>query len=530
MKDQALGKVRKVWDDFKAFQPGQKAVTIVAVVALIVGGIAFAMWRSQPHFSPLYSNLDPADASAIVEKLSEDGIPYELAAGGAQILVPSEQVYDARLSMSAEGLPGSSAGGYSLLDQEGITTSEFKQQVDFQRAIEGELSKTIMAIDGVANSTVHLAIPKQDVFNDGSKRPTAAVMLTMRPGANISAAQVQSVVYLVSSAVPELAAEDVTVADSKGNVLAAPGEGLGAIGGTDARSQMTADYNARLASSIQSMLNKALGDGRSVVTVNAELDFDNTSTTTQSYTHEDDMPPVWSEQSTENYAGDRGTGGIIGTGDPIEDATDGEFGGAGTYDKTHTIVTNALGTVTQVVENTPGAVKNLSVAVLLDDATEALNIGAIEALVTSAAGLNMERGDRLAIQSMTFDTSGELAAAEAEAAALAEAEAAAQAEQLQNWIRQGIIAGVILLIVLITWLTSRRRRKAAALAAQQEEDLELITHQLPQGALLPLPDPVPAAPAEPAEDPNASRKALAALAEEEPDEVARVLSGWLSGG
>lgn len=530
MKTQATDWAKKVWGDFKAFAPGQKAVTILAVLALVVGGILFASWKSQPTYSPLYSNLSAQDAAAVVQNLSDNGVPYKLAAGGSQILVPADVVYDTRLTMSAAGLPGSSSSGYALLDQEGITTSDFKQQVDFQRAIEGELGKTIMAMDGVASATVHLAIPKQDVFNDGSKVPTAAVMITTQPGMTLSHPQVQSVVYLVSSGVPELVPENVTVADSSGKVLAAPGDDLMGLGGNDARSQMTQEYNARVAGALQSMLGKALGEGHAVVTVNAELDFDHTSTTTQDYLHDDERPPLWTDETTETYTGNAGAGGTLGTGEPGDEPVEvvGTADDGGNYDKSHRTITNALGTVTKTVQNTPGAVKKLSVAVLLDKDAPNMDAGAIQALVTSAIGLDAERGDTLAIQAMAFDNSAAEAAQAEREAAEAEAAAAARAAELNSWIRQGTIAGLILLVFLGTVIAARRRKKNDP-EEPVEDEVPLMTHTLPEGALL-MPEPEVTAPEpEPIQigDGGAGRRALVALADDRPDEVARVLSSWL---
>lgn len=527
MKTQATAWMKKVSTDFKSFAPGQKAVTIAAIAALIVGAILFANWKSQPTYAPLYSNMAPADAAAVVQELSDNGVKYKLEAGGTQILVPADVVYDTRLQMSSAGLPASSAGGYSLLDQEGITTSDFKQQVDFQRAIEGELAKTIQSLDGVTTATVHLAIPKQDVFNDGSKKPTAAVMVTTSAGMTLSHAQVQSIVFLVSSAVSELSPDDVTVADSAGKVLAAPGDDIMGLGVNDARSQLTQDYNNRVASAIQEMLSKALGDGHAVVTVNSELDFDQTSTTTQEYSHNPDHPPLWTEEQSETYTGRDGDGGTLGVGDEAEQPeVAGTTDNGGNYDKTHTTVTNALGTVTQTVQNTPGNVKKIAVAVLLDRNAPNLDEPAIQALVTSAVGLDTERGDTLAIQAMAFDTSAADEAAAEQAAAAEAAAAEAKSAQISSWIKQGTIAGLILLVFIGTILASKRRKKDDVMAEVDSDELELITHELPANALM-APTPVPAPEPPAMSEGSAGRLALVALADERPDEVARVLSGWL---
>src|SRR5690349_13194107 len=155
------GRGTTAWNSFTS---GQKAVTIVAILALAIGGYFFATWAGQPQYAPLFTNLAGADASSIVDKLTSDGTPYELADGGGTILVPKDKVYAERISMSSAGLPSQGEAGYALLDKQGVMTSDFMQRVTYRRALEGELGKTIRAIDGVTAATVHLAIPEKDVF------------------------------------------------------------------------------------------------------------------------------------------------------------------------------------------------------------------------------------------------------------------------------------------------------------------------------------------------------------------------------
>ena len=223
MKDKVLETAQRLWRGFLAFTPGQKAVTIAAILALTVGGYAFSSWASKPDYAPLFTNLAPADASAIVDKLNANKTPYQLAANGTEILVPQKQVYNLRLTMSSAGLPSSGSTGYSLLDKEGITTSEFKQQVDYQRALEGELSKTIKSINGVADAAVHLAIPQQTVFDDGTQKPTASVLITTTPGTQLASAQVSRWSTWCPPRCPVPPAK-VTVSDSTGHVLSAGGD------------------------------------------------------------------------------------------------------------------------------------------------------------------------------------------------------------------------------------------------------------------------------------------------------------------
>ena len=195
-----------------------------------------------------------------------------------------------------------------------MTTSQFKQQVDYQRAVEGELAQTIQSIQGVNGAQVHLAIPQQDVFNDNTQKPTAAVLLSVNPGTTLTDSQVQSIVYLVSSSVPGMTPAGVTVSDSNGTVLKAPGDGTGGAASADTQAKATQAYNSQLQSSIENMLDKAIGPGHAVVTVNSILDFNQTKTTKRDYIYNKNLPPVSQSKTSEVYNGaGAGNGGQLGT-------------------------------------------------------------------------------------------------------------------------------------------------------------------------------------------------------------------------
>src|SRR5436190_3527012 len=207
---------RKASQTMAGFSTGQKVVTGLAVLALIFGGMFFSSWASKPNYTPLFSNLQPSDAAAVTQKLTSEKVPFKLADGGATVMVPQNQVYQQRLNLSAAGLPTGGTQGYSLLDKEGITTSEFTQRVDYQRALEGELSKTIGAIEGVAAASVHVVVPNNDIFSADASKPSASVLIQNTPGKHTTPGQVQAIVHLVSSSVEGLTPDNVTLADSKG--------------------------------------------------------------------------------------------------------------------------------------------------------------------------------------------------------------------------------------------------------------------------------------------------------------------------
>src|SRR3954449_13106176 len=220
---------------------GQKVVIGLLALGLLLGGFFFYRWITAPTYSPLFSNLASTDASAIVDELNAEGVAYDLADGGTTIMVAKDKVYDLRLAMSGKGLPAGSDTGYALLDEQGITTSEFQQQVTYQRALEGELSKTLESLDGVRSAVVHVALPEDEVFVSDQKEPTASVLLDLAPGTKLSGEQIQAVTNLVSSSIEGMDPDQVTVADSTGAVLSAPGQGVTAAAG-DARSQLEQEY------------------------------------------------------------------------------------------------------------------------------------------------------------------------------------------------------------------------------------------------------------------------------------------------
>jgi flagellar M-ring protein FliF len=525
MKEKLQAWAKKAWTDFQGFSAGQKAVTVIAVVALLVGGYYLATWKSSPSYAPLYNNLAASDASSIVSKLQSEGVPYKLGNGGAEILVPTDKVDAARLSISAAGLPNNGQSGYSLLDKEGVTTSQFQQQVDYQRAVEGELAKTIESISGVQAASVHLAIPQQDVFNDGSVAPTAAVLITATPGTTLTTAQVQSVVNLVSSSVTGMKSTGVTVSDSNGDVLSAPGGAAGGAASASTQTDMTTAYQDRVANSLQAMLDKSLGQGHSQVQVLAALNFDSTKTTKNGYVYTPNTPPVSETINKENYSGANANpsgGGTLGTTDTVGSGGSGSANGK--YSKESTTVNNALSTVSSTTESAPGSLKNLNIAVELDKSAKGLNVNAITQLVKAGVGFNATRGDTLSVQAVSFDNSAQTAAgASAKAAAKAAAAKAAHA-QMMSYLKTGVLVLLILVIALSAWLSSRKRRKNGG-DDDHEPGIDFLDDMTGGAEASADRNPVTAADAK---DSVSVRRDLASVADNRPEDVARVLSAWLN--
>src|SRR3982751_4115928 len=285
MKSALAGTLERARSTFATISLGQKVVIGLLLAGLLLGGFYFYSWITTPTQAPLFSNLASTDASAIVEELNAEGVAYELADGGTTIMVAKDSVYDLRLTMSGKGLPSGSDTGYALLDEQGITTSEFQQQVTYPRGLEGERPKTLESLDGVRQAVVHVALPEDEVFVTDQKEPTASVLLDLAAGTELSGEQITAVTNLVSSSVQDMDPDQVTVTDSAGQVLSSPGTGISAAAG-DARSQVEREYEARLKDNAQSILDRVVGPGHAVVSVRADVDLSQRDTTSETYHYE----------------------------------------------------------------------------------------------------------------------------------------------------------------------------------------------------------------------------------------------------
>ena len=231
MRDQIVGRLQSLQRSFAAFTTGQKTIAVIGGLALVLGAVMVFRWASTPTYAPLFTNLAPADASAVVDKLNSAGTPYKLSDGGGTVMVPQADVYSSRIQLSGEGLPSQGSDGYGILDKQSLSTSQFQEQTTYKRAIEGELEKTIEALDAVDAAVVHLAMPQEELFSTDKKPTTASVLVQTHPGVTLGSQQVQAIVHLVASSVEGLDPKQVTVTDAAGTVLSAAGDGIDSVAG-----------------------------------------------------------------------------------------------------------------------------------------------------------------------------------------------------------------------------------------------------------------------------------------------------------
>lgn len=529
MKQSLTQSLTRMRDTFLAFSAGQKVVAVIGTAALVLAGVMVFQWAATPNYAPLYSNLASEDASAVIDELGTEGVPYKLANSGSTIMVPRDQVYETRIALSGKGLPGSTDGGYSLLDNQDLSTSQFQEQTDFKRAMEGELARTLEALDGVDTAVVHLALPQAKVFADEQEPATASVLLDTAAGTTFTAEQVQAVVHLVASSIDGLDPDKVTIADAHGRVLSTS-DGVAGIGAST-RDQQLNDFQKQMSGRIQSMLDRVLGAGNSTVQVTADLDFDKSVSESTTYSADPTLPALSSSTSTEQYAGP--AGGAGGTGSTGVVGPDGQMdsfgstsGDSSQYSKESNTRDNPVDTTVERRETAPGSINSLHIGVVLDTAaTRSVNAADVQNLIAATVGIDKSRGDTVEVSSMVFDRTADKTAA----AELAQAAAAEKRAQLMETLRNAGIGLALLAMLVLAWLRGRKRGKA------RQQSTTYLVEQLRQDAVerAAARTAVETSPAlaalERAEGSAAEqrRHELAALVEQQPEDVAVLLRSWL---
>src|SRR5262252_990811 len=218
-------RMQQIWAGLVGFFGAQPPARRVALLATAVGSVALvlgiAWWVQQPLYRPLFTNLSPEDAAAIVEALKGQKVSYQIEDGGRAVLVPAERLYELRLTLASKGLPEGGGVGFELFDRQTLGQTDFLQRLNYQRALQGELARTIGQLGGVESARVHLALPERSLFVAEDRRPSASVVVKLASGRTLARAQIDGIVHLVASSVEGLDADSVTVVDESGRMLTA---------------------------------------------------------------------------------------------------------------------------------------------------------------------------------------------------------------------------------------------------------------------------------------------------------------------
>ncbi|MBI3912071.1 MAG: flagellar M-ring protein FliF, partial [Armatimonadetes bacterium] len=359
--------IRSVWNEFA---PAQKFLAVGVLVAVVAGLALVATTAAQPRYALLFANLDPEDAGAVVERLREQKTPYRLAREGRAIEVPEDHVHEARLHLASEGLPRGGGVGFELFDRTSLGGTDFTQRLNFQRALEGELTRTISRLEGVREARVHLALPEPQLYLEKDHPPTASVVLNLQPGRSIGEDQVAGIVHLVSGAVEGLRPADVAVISSRGEMLTAAG-----AGGPTATGHMKEQqaFEKRLEEELRAMVDRTLGPGKAVVRVNARLNFDQREVNSETYQPGRDGKGVLASEQTvtevEGGSTSGSAGGVPGVGANLGEIPPETTPAEGTRSTHRQLKAEYLVSkqIQRLVE-APGRIERLAVSVLVDAA------------------------------------------------------------------------------------------------------------------------------------------------------------------
>jgi len=560
----------------------RQLITIATCTLAVVGGVVWlSHYQHESGMRPLYSSLSPEDASAIVQKLRETGVDYRVADNGAAVLVPEARVPELRLEMAGLGLPKTGRIGFEIFDKTNFGMTDFAEHVNYRRAVEGELERSVRALAEVEQARVHVTLPKESVFTESREAAKASVLVGLRPGRRLSAQNVLAIRNLVSNAVEGLTPEAVSVVDMNGNLLSQPrrnslDEGVQV---TEAALEYRQAVEHDLAVKINDTLEPLLGADKFRTGVSADVDM--TSGEQSEETFDPSKSVMLTSQKTEDTNGSTrpgpvppGTAANLPTlataaitppaatqpATPAAGSTPAAAPGAAT-DPPKQVATRPTGTTTNSARRTEsityqssrtvkhvkmpqGSIKKLSIAVLVDQGTKLEGLGkqmhravlppdpeklkAIQSLVGALVGFNSERGDQITVEALPFDASlnPELPAENAPAAKKTDEVLSVETLKKKPAILYGA-GGAVVLLLLVAFLAFGRRKAVAEVPIQAALPAAAPTPVLSAGVANTL---QPASPL-PALMPTKSELLLAQLqdnSKKDPEAWAGVVRGWLA--
>lgn len=385
---------------------------MLGLLAAAAASIAvMLLWVQTPDYQTLYSNLASEDAAAIVEELKTTNIPYKLGARGSLISVPAEIVHEIRLQLASQGLPKGAEVGLEIFDETALGMTEFVQKLNFLRALQGELARTIKSLEAVDQVRVHLVIPEESVFLKERTQGKASVTLKINPGKGLTESQVQGIVHLVSSSIKGVPPGNVTVLDLKGNILSGAREGTQDAMTSSTNFKMKRRVETELETSVRRMLEKALGEGKVIVRVSAQMNFDKVERTEEIF--DPDSQVVRSEQrTTESSVGAAPPGGVPGVQALVPGGQTAGAGAGARRNKEKETFNYEINKVLRHVIKPVGEIQKLSISVLIDGTLDedgqyqprtSEEMARYLEVVKTAVGFDEQRNDQINVENIQFD-------------------------------------------------------------------------------------------------------------------------------
>jgi flagellar M-ring protein FliF len=539
---------------------GQKLMLVAGIAAVVAVMVVFWLWSQKPDYRVLFSNFADKDGGAIVAELDKLNIPYKFSDGGSAIMIPADQVHQVRLKLAAQGLPKGGNIGFELLENQKFGVSQFVEQVNFQRGLEGELERSIQSISAVQAARIHLAIPKPSVFVREQQYPTASVLLNLHNGRRLDGQQVAAVVHLVASSVPNLSADHVTVVDQNGNLLSDNANKAKQNGLDPEQMAYVENMQGNIARRVESIITPIVGAKNVHAEASAEIDFSNTEQANESY-KPNSKPEDMAVRSAQNHESQNSSGsngavpGAVSNQPPGESTAPINAPGAQNGDENapaaatpappqntqkDTTTNYELDKTISYVQQAKGGIKRLHVAVVVNhipvvDSTgkttyRALNNAEkqqVSDLAMQAMGFNRERGDTISVVNTPFV--GEAQEKLVEPPLWKDPVAIEYGKDALRF-----LAGVIVLMMIYKKLLKPLANK---LTGADKKQLELVqgAAALPgaegaaeEDALVTLSGESPALPGASSSALNLTLEAAKQVAKENPRMVANVVSNWTS--
>ncbi len=568
-----MEQLNRLWQSLSWKQRASLAGALVVVAALLAAAV---QWNRQRDLRPLFTNLAPEDAGAIVEKLKSSNVRYQVSDGGA-VLVPSDRVAELRLEMAAAGLPRTGRIGFELFDQTNLGVTDFAEQVNYRRALEGELERSVMALAEVERARVHVTFAKESLFTEQRQPAKGSVLVKLRPGARLSPQNVLAIQHLTASAVEGLAPEAVSVLDMAGNLLSRPvldleGEGRLTSAMLEFRQNLEREYLAK----IRSTLDPLLGPGRYRAGVNVDCDF--TSGEQSEETFDPSRSVMVTSARTEDVSGAAAAAGIPGTASNLPRPAPRLPGSSSGVSRKTENITYQTSRVVRRIRIPQGSLRRISVAVLVDQklrwegegpnarrvleppSPETLKV--VRDVLAGVVGFQQERGDQILVETLPFESTllaepppgraPETAPQSTGFTPPAWAKPLLEKAPLPVWL--GAAAALLVVLMAIAWLLLRRlvrRRPAASVdpsrpavpggaapaqippgddAALEQQTLAAMEHnraekeRLEREALLALQKQLPAQ----TKKAEVLKKAIAEQTRKDPEAIAQLIRTWIT--
>jgi flagellar M-ring protein FliF len=449
-----------------------RVMFVTALAGLCILAIWMSVWASRSNDQVLFSDLESRDAAAIVEELKRMKVPYRISDDGAKILVDGKVVHEVRLSLMGRGVPISGGVGFEIFDSKDVGMTESMQKINYQRALQGELARTIMANEQLKSARVHLVVEERGLFNHDQVHPKAAVGVVLKPGAHLSNDQILGIQRLVAAAVPGLDASQVTITDQRGIALSVEAdENGGADGGAPATGKLRLKKQADdyLTRKVSEVLDRAFGPGQAIVSVDATLNFDEVHHTEQNvvplHGRGDEIGAVVRKRES-TYRQSAGQGAVK----PADITSDHPAESSGPLTST-TEVEYELSKSGEQVLSTPGGIRRISVGVIVPQSLTDDQLARVRDVVAMAVGFNSERGDAITVQPLSRLMTQQVPSAQPAAAAATDQAPAPQHTAPALWRFDDFqtelaLAGGVLLVIGTAVFFARRRADRRALQGQ----------------------------------------------------------------